>query len=196
MPREVRHFAVTIPKTTAVAAPYTHKLTINPLRVQSIRVRVPPGPMGTMGFAVGNAEKPVIPLGTGEYIVEDNWYTTFDLTTYTTSGTWWLIGYNTTVTNDHTVYLLFSMTPVVTTTPVTPVAVGTLSSTGPVGATGVPITAPPTPGRQAATTGAAVTGVPPLTPAPTVPPPTLPAPTLPTAPTLPAPTLPPASTLG
>lgn len=174
MAREIRQFAVTIPTGTTTTAPHKEQLTLQPKVVTRIRIRVPPGPRGDMGFAVGNAQKHVIPLTTPAWIVTDNDELVFTPTDYTTSGTWWVIGYNT-GTYAHTIYLTFSLTtaPSHKGTP-TPIPAATLSTTGFTGSGGAPVTST----FQA--TGVTVT--------PTPTPVTLP--TLPSAPTLPTVSLP------
>lgn len=108
MAREVREYAVTIPKGTTAAAPYKVQLSM-PVRVVSqIRVRVPPGPRGVMGFAVGSAGKAVIPIN-GTWVVTDNVTLAFPITGYVDSGTWTVLGYNG-GTYTHTIYLTFTCT--------------------------------------------------------------------------------------
>lgn len=108
MSREVREFAVTIPSGTLAAAPYKVQLNMPARVVKQIRVRVPPGPNGVMGFAIGSAGIPVIPIN-GSWIITNDATLDFPLTSYIDSGTWWFIGYNT-GTFTHTVYLTFTCT--------------------------------------------------------------------------------------
>lgn len=194
MPRQFTTYAVTIPPTTPESAPHTERLVMNPRVVRSIRWRVPPGPRGEMGFAVGNAAQRVVPSTTSGWIITDNDADQWTLTTATTSGTWWLLGYNT-GTYPHTVYLTFGLTlPSGPAARTLPVPGTTLSTTLPSTTTGAPPTLTLPPGTPTPPT------LPPTTPAPTSPP-VAPTPTTPvtappstTAGTVPTPTLPPPPT--
>ena len=103
---EVRSFAVTIPAGTAIATPYLADLTLPARVVQKIEIRIPPGPAGTVGFALGAAGQRVIPWGAAEWIIDDNRLIEWVLEQQITSGAWQLQGYNLGA-NDHTLYVTF-----------------------------------------------------------------------------------------
>jgi hypothetical protein len=108
---DVRSFAVLIPAGTAIATPQVTALALPPVRVDHVRVRIPPGPMGSVGWALGLAGVPLIPVNVGGWIVADNEVLDWDLDDAPTSGAWQLIAYNT-GNNPHTLYVTFLSTPV------------------------------------------------------------------------------------
>jgi hypothetical protein len=107
---EVRNFAVTIPAGTPIAAPTTTALVMPARIVRSIRWRVPPGPHGLMGFALGAAGVAVIPYGAGQWLVADDESDTITLEDQISSGAWQVFGYNTGA-QAHVVYLTFFLDP-------------------------------------------------------------------------------------
>ena len=142
---EVRSFQVTIPHGTPESAPYVQDIYFPPREVVAVSWRVPPGPSGLMGWRLTmNDGIPVIPYG-GGWIIADDQYNTWPLTSLPDSGYWEVTGYNT-GSYDHSVYLDFQLeliaqavaTPVLTTVPG---GGGTTPATTPAGAT-VPVTAP------------------------------------------------------
>lgn len=106
MAREIREFDITITAGTTKAAPSIQAITFPARVVEAIEWRVPPGPNGTMGFAIAAANMAIIPYNTGAFIVTDNEAQSWPINGYIDSGSWQLIGYNT-GTYDHTVYLRF-----------------------------------------------------------------------------------------
>lgn len=110
MASEVRSFAATIPAGTLVAAPVTVDLAMPARIVRSVRVRTPPGPAGTVGWALGAAGQRVLPWGANQWIVADDEVIEWTLTDQITSGAWQLQGYNTGV-YAHTLYVTFSLDP-------------------------------------------------------------------------------------
>ena len=110
MAQEVRNFAVTIPAGTALAAPQVTDLAM-PARIpRSVRVRVPPGPAGEVGWALGSAGERVLPWGPGEWIVANDEAIDWPLEGQITSGAWQLQAYNTGA-YDHTLYVTFQLDP-------------------------------------------------------------------------------------
>lgn len=95
MARETYRFQVTIPTTATKAAPYKLAIPIPTRKIVQVRVRVPPGPNGTMGFAIGSAGVPVLPINAGAWIVANDETIPWEINGYVTSGTWWVLGYNT-----------------------------------------------------------------------------------------------------
>lgn len=108
MADEVRSFAVTVPAGTAKASPQTTSLTMPARLVRSVRVRIPPGPAGTVGWALGAAGVRVLPWGAAQWIVGDNESIEWPLSRQITSGAWQLQAYNTGV-YDHTLYVTFQL---------------------------------------------------------------------------------------
>lgn len=129
MASEIRQFQVTIPHGTQVAANWTQPLTFPPRIVERITVLVPPGPRGMMGFAIGAAGVPVLPVNQGAWIVTDDDKIDWPLEDQIDSGAWQLFGYNTGA-YDHTIYLTFQLRPVVTGSPapLQPLSAGQLSN--------------------------------------------------------------------
>jgi len=110
MAAEVRTFAVTIPAGTAIAAPQVTALRMPARIVRAIRVRVPPGPAGEVGWAVGAAGVRVLPWGAGEWIIANDEAIEWPLDGQITSGAWQLQAYNTGA-YPHTLYLTFQLDP-------------------------------------------------------------------------------------
>lgn len=103
---EVQSFAVTIPAGTLSTAPQVTNLPMAPREVTRVRVRIPPGPAGAVGFALGAAGERVIPYGAAQWIVADDEVIDLPLERQITSGAWQLQGYNTGVF-DHTLQVTF-----------------------------------------------------------------------------------------
>lgn len=108
MPAEVRHFAVTVPRQTALATPQTTALTMPARTVRKIRVRIPPGPNGLVGFQIAMAGVTVIPVNTGEFIIATDEVIEWDVSNLPNSGAWQLRAYNTGQLA-HTLYIMFSL---------------------------------------------------------------------------------------
>lgn len=106
MAREVRSFQVTIPAGTAKAANFSAAMSMPDREVVELEVRVPPGPRGEMGFAIGAAGVPILPYQAGAFIITDDERINWPLEEQITSGAWQLFGYNT-GDFDHTVYVRF-----------------------------------------------------------------------------------------
>jgi hypothetical protein len=111
MTTELRTYAVTIPAGTLSSAPQTTDLAMPARIVTSVRVRVPPGPRGSVGFALALAGQHVVPWGNAAWIIADDETMDWPMTNAPTSGAWQFIGYNTGLL-DHTIYLQFSLEPV------------------------------------------------------------------------------------
>lgn len=103
---EVRQFAVTVPAGTTIASNWTQTITFPPRVVDQINVKVPPGPRGQLGFAIGTSGMPLIPAGPGVYVVADDQEIEWPLSDILESGSWQVFAYNT-GNYQHTIYLTF-----------------------------------------------------------------------------------------
>lgn len=106
MATEIRDFTVTVPAGTAISSGFTSPLTFPARVVTEIHVRVPPGPRGELGFAIGTGGLSIVPYGTGNWIVTDNEDLIYPLDDTITSGAWQLLAYNT-GSFDHTIRIYF-----------------------------------------------------------------------------------------
>jgi hypothetical protein len=95
MAREVWSFPVVVAVGSTPAAPVITALTIPPRAISEIDIQVPPGPRGEVGFAIGAAGEPIIPLQSGAFIVTDNELVRWPLENQIDSGAWQLFAYNT-----------------------------------------------------------------------------------------------------
>ena len=77
-----------------------------PRLVNQVEIRVPPGPRGELGFALGAAGQPVIPRAAGTFVVTDDERIEWPLEGQIDSGAWECFTYNTGAL-PHTVYLRF-----------------------------------------------------------------------------------------
>lgn len=110
MTQEIRAFTALIPAGTAQDDPVTVDLSFPPRTVNSISLRIPPGPSGQMGFRILNSGLQVIPYNNAEWLVTDNEVINWTLTDAITSGSWQLAGYNA-GTYNHSVYVRFLLDP-------------------------------------------------------------------------------------
>lgn len=77
-----------------------------PRTVLRVRVRIPPGPNGVMGFAIGSAGNPIIPTIKGTYIVASDEIYDWELPGQIDSGGWEAQMYNSGIF-PHTIYVVF-----------------------------------------------------------------------------------------
>lgn len=91
---EIRHFTVQTPAGTVIATPQIAAMTMPARIVRHIRVRIPPGPRGLLGFSIGMVGTPVIPTNIGEWIVGEDEIMDWDVDDQPSSGAWQLITYN------------------------------------------------------------------------------------------------------
>lgn len=110
MAREIRQFSVSVPAGTAIAAPQLTALVMPARIVRRVRVRIPKGPNGQLGFALASSGVPIIPWNTGTWFVADDEIFTWDLDGQIDSGAWQLRAYNVGA-YAHTVYLTFELDP-------------------------------------------------------------------------------------
>lgn len=120
-------FQATVPAGTAIATPYTTALTFPPLVVNTIQWKVPDGPRGNMGFALGSAGVRVIPYNPSAWIIANDQNESWDVAGQFDSGAWQFFGYNAGF-NPHTVYLTFLCSLVVPSTAPTPTTLIDLST--------------------------------------------------------------------
>lgn len=106
MADQIFSFAPVVPAGTAIATPFSAPLLMPTVIVVSIGILVPPGPRGTMGFAIGASGNAVIPAAPGTWFVVDDYADEWPLENQISSGAWEFFGYNT-GQFDHTVYLRF-----------------------------------------------------------------------------------------
>lgn len=105
---EIRPFQPSVPPGTAKNAPITVALTMPTRAVKHIRIRVPPGPNGLMGFALTSGGLNVIPYGQGQFIVASDEVIDWDPIDEIDSGAWQATMYNTGIFT-HTIYILFTV---------------------------------------------------------------------------------------
>lgn len=108
MPAEVRNFAAVIPRATPIASPVIIPLTMPAREVRHVRVRIPPGPNGQVGFVLAMAGTAVLPTNTGQWLIGNDETIEWDLADQPDSGAWQLIGYNLGQL-PHTIYVTFSL---------------------------------------------------------------------------------------
>lgn len=106
MASEVWEFTVTIPAGTSATAYQVTNLPMPPRDIQTIEWRIPPGPRGLVGFALGAAGQPTIPYGYGQWIIGDDDRGSWTVTRQIESGAWQCFAYNT-GSFPHTIYLRF-----------------------------------------------------------------------------------------
>lgn len=104
MATEVRSFAVTVPAGTPQSAPHVQNTPFPSMTVSRISVRIPPGPLGTVGFMVTMNGEAVIPINGAEWIVANDERITWDLADLPNSGQWQVTAYNTGAF-DHTIHI-------------------------------------------------------------------------------------------
>lgn len=181
MAREIRAFEVVIPAGTAKSANFKADISFPDRTVEEIEIRIPPGPRGEMGFALGAAGRPIIPEQAGLFMVTDDEVIRWPLEGYHDSGSWTLFGYNT-GTYDHTVRIRFLLNLVQLTAQAQATAGGPLTiGPGSIGPGGVPPPGGPPPPAPP------LPAPPPPSPPPPAPPPPAPPPPVPPPPPIPPP---------
>lgn len=103
---EIHVFQVTIPAGTLKGTPQKTTLTMPPREVNKVVIRVPPGPRGEVGFALGSSGVAVFPREAGTFVVTDDEVIPWDVESQWNSGSWQLFGYNT-GSFDHTIEIRF-----------------------------------------------------------------------------------------
>lgn len=108
MAQDIRNFTVVVAPGSTPAAPQISPLIVPTRQVDRIDIRVPPGPLGQVGFAIGAAGFHVIPSAQDQWLVANNERLSYPTEGYLTSGQWQLIAYNTGVF-PHTLYVTLLM---------------------------------------------------------------------------------------
>lgn len=106
MATEIRTYAVTVPAGTSQASAFSQAITFPAREVSQINIRVPPGPRGQVGFAIGTGGMPIIPAGPGVFLVADDQEIEWPLDDVPNSGSWEVFAYNT-GNYPHTLYVTF-----------------------------------------------------------------------------------------
>lgn len=110
MPYQLFAWDVTTPAGTPADAPQVTDLSIPVGQLDSVQIKVPPGPQGQLGFALALAGQPIVPRNAGEWIITDDEEIDWALSGLPDSGAWQVITYNT-GNYDHTLYIRFLATP-------------------------------------------------------------------------------------
>lgn len=110
MARLVRTFQVLVPAGTPVATPQLTSLAMPSRLVRALRIRVPPGPAGSVGFALVSGGQQMIPEAKDSYLVMDDEAVEWPLEGQLETGAWQLRAYNI-GRWDHTLYLTFLLDP-------------------------------------------------------------------------------------
>lgn len=95
MAREVHSFSITVDPYTAIENFETFALTMPPRIVDTVRIEVPPGCRGHVGFSLGLAGTAILPLEQGAWIVADDRVIEWQLEDQPDSGAWQINAYNT-----------------------------------------------------------------------------------------------------
>jgi hypothetical protein len=144
---EVRAFEVTCQPGVTFDDPQVTDLDMPVRTVNSIRVRIPPGPLSAMGFQIGMANTPILPFNDDSFVVADNETFEWSNQDWPDSGAWQVFMYNN-GQYPHTIYLYFTVEQ---------------PDPQPVGSAAQPIPAaslgPPTPVASAVPTTSALTTV-------------------------------------
>lgn len=106
MAHTIRQGQVLVPAGTPISAGFKQAITFAPLEIARIEVRVPPGPRGEVGFAIGAGGVAVFPFDTGQFIVADDEEIGWDLEDTLDAGSWQVLAYNT-GQYDHTLWFRF-----------------------------------------------------------------------------------------
>lgn len=106
--QEVRAFEVLCQPGTTSDAPQITDLDMPVRTALSIRVRIPPGPLSSMGFQLAMANTPIIPFNDDTFVIADDETFEWDNQGWPNSGAWQAIMYNT-GQYPHTIYLYFTV---------------------------------------------------------------------------------------
>lgn len=110
MPYQLFSWDVTTPAGTPADAPQITDLSIPVGQLDSVQIKVPPGPQGQLGFALALAGQPIVPRNAGEWIITDDEEIDWALSGLPDSGAWQVMTYNA-GNYPHTLYIRFLATP-------------------------------------------------------------------------------------
>lgn len=108
MAAEVREFTVTVPAGHTPANPVVTDVSFPSRVVRQIDWKVPPGPMGQMGWRLTMNGNAVLPTSSAVWIITDGKDGTWRPENYPDSGAWQVTAYNTGAF-PHNVYLTFHL---------------------------------------------------------------------------------------
>lgn len=106
MSQEIRAYTVTVPAGTTIADNWSESITFPPEVVDTVEIRIPPGPNGNMGFRLGSSGTPVIPYNSDGWVITNDEVISWSLEDYFDSGAWQVFAYNV-GTYDHSIYIRF-----------------------------------------------------------------------------------------
>lgn len=93
--QRIYRFAPSVPAGTLASAPVTVPMEFPPARVTALRLHIPPGPHGVMGFRIAAAGTQIVPVNVGQWMIgDDEIYELSDLIA-PDAGAWEFVGYNT-----------------------------------------------------------------------------------------------------
>jgi hypothetical protein len=106
---EARHQTVTVAAGTPAATPQVTAITLPPRRVVSVHWRIPPGPMGSLGWRLTMGGAQVLPtVGSDQWLIASGESGRWDLADLPDSGKWQVTAYNT-GSFQHSIYLTFML---------------------------------------------------------------------------------------
>jgi len=108
MAYEVRHFPVTVPAGTPLAAPQTTDVSFPVRDVIGVSYHLPPGCAGLVGFYLAMGGVSVLPSAGPQFVIGDGSRGHWDLHDKPDSGAWQVIAYNTGA-NPHTIQIDFHL---------------------------------------------------------------------------------------
>jgi len=95
MAQDIQTFNVTIAAGVAKATPVLTTIELGVRRVVEVKVEVPPGPRGEVGFWLGSGGVQIVPKNMGTFIVTDNQHMSLAIDDFFDSGSWTVAMYNT-----------------------------------------------------------------------------------------------------
>jgi hypothetical protein len=102
----VLNFAITIPANTAIITPVTTQTPLGICTLVEIKVVIPPGPAGLVGFAINGGGSQIFPQGTDKWFIFDDYVYDQPVDNQINSGQWAVAAYNLDVF-DHTLQFYY-----------------------------------------------------------------------------------------
>jgi hypothetical protein len=90
----VLNFPVTIPAGTAIATPVTVQAPLGICDLVELRVVIPPGPAGLVGFVINGGGSQIFPIGRGTWFIFDDYVYDQAVSNQINSGQWSITAYN------------------------------------------------------------------------------------------------------